>query len=119
MCEKVKQLRAAVKVYRELATWKGLARSRDKGSSLGAVRAARNEPTDPCQSTAAQALACSKPIVDCTCTWTCGSQNGPSPVASIAFRVARHIASFQIRPFRRAIVSRMDGGNCSNRPVMT
>jgi hypothetical protein len=56
LCEEVKQLRAAVNVYRELAMWKSLTRSRDQGSSLGKVRAARDEPTDPCQSTTAQAL---------------------------------------------------------------
>ncbi|MGA2039637.1 MAG: hypothetical protein ABSH42_10205 [Bryobacteraceae bacterium] len=42
--EEVKQLRAAVNVYRELATRKGLVK--EKVSSLGAIRPARNRPND-------------------------------------------------------------------------
>ena len=50
LCEEVKQLRAAVNVYRELAMRKSLVE--EKGSSLGTMRAARNKSDDPCQSVA-------------------------------------------------------------------
>jgi hypothetical protein len=32
--------------------------------------------------------------------WACGSRNGLSRVALVTFRVAGHIASFQVRQFR-------------------
>ena len=46
--EEVKQLRAAVNVYRELAMRKGLAK--EKGSSLSPMRTARNKLADPFRS---------------------------------------------------------------------
>ena len=48
LLEEVKQLRAAVNVYRELAMRKGLAK--EKGSSLSTMRTARNKLADPCRS---------------------------------------------------------------------
>jgi len=48
LSEEVKQLRAAVNVYRELAMRKGLAK--EKGSSLSTMRTARNKLADPCRS---------------------------------------------------------------------
>ena len=51
LCEEVKQLRAAVNVYRELAMRKGLAE--ETGSSLGRVKAGRNTPDDPLHTSAA------------------------------------------------------------------
>jgi len=51
LCEEVKQLRAAVNVYRELATRKDLVP--EKQSSLGTMRSARNKPGDPCRSSVA------------------------------------------------------------------
>jgi hypothetical protein len=49
--EEVKQLRAAVNVYRELAKRKGPVE--EKGSSVGRVRAARNRLQDSRQSSVA------------------------------------------------------------------
>jgi hypothetical protein len=51
LCEEVKQLRAAVNVYRELAMRKGLVE--EKGSSLGAMKTARNRPDDSRRSSVA------------------------------------------------------------------
>jgi hypothetical protein len=45
LSEEVKQLGAAVNVYRELAMRKGLVE--EKGSSLGTMRAARNKSENP------------------------------------------------------------------------
>jgi len=51
LLEEVKQLRAAVSVYRELAMRKGLVE--EKVSSLGAMRPARNRPDGPFRSNVA------------------------------------------------------------------
>jgi len=51
LCEEVKQLRAAVNVYRELAMTKGPVE--EKSSSLGRVRATRSEPDVSCRSSVA------------------------------------------------------------------
>jgi hypothetical protein len=51
LSEEVKQLRAAVSVYRELAMRKGLVE--EKGSSLGTMKPAKNRPDDPCRSNVA------------------------------------------------------------------
>jgi hypothetical protein len=52
--EEVKQLRAAVNVYRELATRKGPAW--ENGSSVGRLRTGRTRLDEPCGSRVTQAL---------------------------------------------------------------
>jgi hypothetical protein len=52
--EEVKQLRAAVNVYRELAMRKGPAA--ESGSCLGSVKTGRDEMEEPCQHCIAEVL---------------------------------------------------------------
>lgn len=51
LCEEVKQLRAAVNVYRELANRNGLVEQ--KRSPSAAMRAHRQKPNTPCRSNVA------------------------------------------------------------------